>query len=266
MNFQSVIITGAKGYIGQNLIRYLNSKGVFKIYEIDKVFGTRIEDVDILLKADLVIHLAALSGIPDCENNPEDAISTNIFGSYNILDLAYKNQIPVLLASSQAAKSPSSNLYATTKATMELFAKKFNTLGSNNKILRFSNVFGGIEYLNTKKSVISCFINAKQNNELAQIHGTGKQTRDFIHVNELCRIIYDIILIYENITETTIDVGTGFPLEIKDVVDFLNLDYEYNLERTGGELINFADISVLEKYNIKPADLNFLYKYLEDFK
>lgn len=262
MKIENVTITGSSGYIGENLIRFLNSKGVFKIYCIDKVNGVRAEDVDYILNTDVIIHLAAISGIPACENDPEEAILSNVSASYNILNLAYKNNIPVILASSQAAKTPSASIYATTKFAMETEAKRLNKLGANNKILRFSNVFGGHKYLEKKNSVLSCFAKAYINGEVAKIHGDGCQERDFLHVDDLCKVIYEIAEKIYDITEDTIDIGTGFPTSIKDIVQYLDMKYTYSDERDGGEECNFADTLIMEKYELTVPSISKLYAFL----
>lgn len=264
MKIESVTITGSAGYIGENLIKFLNSKGIFKIYCIDKKDGVRLEEVDYLLKSDLIVHLAAVSGIPACENDPKEATLSNVSASMNVLQLAYKNDIPVLLASSQAAKTPGSNLYATTKYIMETEALRFNSLGAKNKILRFSNVFGGKNYVEKKNSVLACFEKAILNNEKIKIHGDGSQERDFLHVDDLCNVIYEIGCNIDKIEEEIIDIGTGFPTSIKDIVKYLEYDYEFNNERNCGESCNFADTYVLEKYSLPLPSISKLYDHLNN--
>jgi nucleoside-diphosphate-sugar epimerase len=262
MKLESVLVTGSDGYIGENLVRFLESKGVFKIYKIDKKSGVRLEDVDVILRCDLIVHLAAESGIPKCEEDPKEAILSNISASFNILNLAYKNNIPVILASSQAAKNPSSSLYASTKYAMEIEALRLNDKGANNKILRFSNVFGGYKYIEKKNSVLACFAKAFLNGEELKIHGSGKQERDFIHVDDLCKVIFQIGSQIDKIKESIIDVGTGYPISIISIVDYLRLDYEYSNERDGGETCNFADTSFLEKYGFDVPSISKLYEFL----
>lgn len=266
MKIESVILTGSCGYIGENLINFLNSNGIWKIYELDKKHGTRIEDIDVILKSDIVIHLAAESGIPNCEKNPEDAVLSNISGSFNILKLAFDTNTPVILASSQAAKSPSSSLYASTKYAMETEALRLNKKGANNKILRFSNVFGGHKYLEKKNSVLACFAKAISNGEKVKIHGDGKQERDFLHVDDLCKVIFQIGSQIDKIQEEIIDVGTGWPTSIESIVKYLVLDFVYSYDRSCGEACNFADTSILEKYGFDVPSLSKLYEFLNTIK
>jgi nucleoside-diphosphate-sugar epimerase len=262
MKIESVTITGSSGYIGENLIKFLNSQGIFKIYCMDKKEGVRVEEVDVLLNSDVIIHLAAESGIPTCEKNPEEAIRSNISASFNILKLAYENKIPVILASSQAAKNPSSGLYAMTKYAMEIEALRYNALGAQNKILRFSNVFGGIHYFNKKSSVLSCFGKAYLNGEKAKIHGNGCQERDFLFVDDLCKVVFEIAEKIYDIDDEIIDIGTGFPTSIKDIVQYLDMDYEFEYERNGGEECNFADTYVMEKHGLTIPSISKLYEFL----
>ena len=266
MSIESVLITGGCGYIGENLQQYLMNKGIYKIYDFDKLSGQGVEDLEIIPKVDFVVHLAAISGIPACQNNPSEAVRSNISASFNILKLAYRNNIPVILASSQAAKEPNSSFYASTKFIMEEEAKRLNELGMKNKILRFSNVYGGYQYLEKKTSVIANFCNAKLNNEQVKVHGDGSQERDFIHVNDLCEIIYGIMEKNDQIEEEIIDIGTGYMFSINEIIEWLELEYEYSNERSAGTSSNSADTDTLEKYQLDKANISNLFDYLNEFK
>jgi UDP-glucose 4-epimerase len=255
-----ILITGGSGYIGKNLIFNYQSK-FFDFINFDKKNNINIKDIKKLPNdLDFVIHLAAISGIKDCEENKKEAFYSNIVGSYNILDLANMYNIPVLLASSQAAKNPTSSFYAKTKYMMEQKALENNTkFNVKNKILRFSNVYGGIDYLQDKTSVVANFLNAKNKNEKLKIHGDGKQTRDFIHVYDLIHILLHIGIRIKNIQEEIIDIGTGVETRIIDVAKCIG-DYEFIKNNSSGINSSVADISILKKYYLN----NFRYN-IKDF-
>jgi nucleoside-diphosphate-sugar epimerase len=94
-------------------------------------------------------------------------------------------------------------MYATTKYIGEQMLK------TNNKyiIMRFANVFGGVNFIEDKTSVVAKFIRMYQRNAPIQVNGTGNQTRDFVHVDDICTAI--IRCINGEITNKCMDVGTG---------------------------------------------------------
>jgi UDP-N-acetylglucosamine 4,6-dehydratase len=112
---------------------------------------------------DLVIHLAALKHVPVCEENPYEAVKTNIVGTQNIIDAAIDNEVPrVLEVSSDKAVSPL-NLYGATKAVAEKLIISANNIGDTRfSCLRAGNVLG------TAGSVVPLF--------RAQLLGANKVT------------------------------------------------------------------------------------------
>jgi UDP-glucose 4-epimerase len=261
----SVIITGSEGYIGENLQHYLFNKGIYKVYCFDKKSGNNVEDLEILPEADVIIHLAAIPGIQNCEDNPTEAIINNVSASFNLLRLSYKQKIPIYFASSQAAKDPNSSLYAMTKFTVETEILRYNSLGMKNKILRFSNVYGGHKYLEKKTSVVANFINNHNNNKPLEIHGKGNQKRDFLHVNDLCEVIYDIYKHF-NIKDEIIDIGTGQEKSIIEIAKTLSNNIKYLEGRNVGCESNFADISILENNCLYIPKIDKVFHYLKGFK
>lgn len=260
----NILITGSAGYIGKNFSYYLPNN---KYFNMDKKEGINIDflpNIFIPDKIDFIIHLAAISGIKDCEENKKEAFYSNIIGSYNILDLANYKNIPVLVASSQAAKNPESSFYAKTKYMMEQRLlennKRYNI---KNKILRFSNVFGGVGYLESKTSVIANFLNAKLKNKKLKIYGDGQQTRDFIHVWDLINIIYFIAKNINNIKEEIIDIGTGNETKIIDIAKNIG-EYEFIKSNSVGVSSSIADISILKKHNLDNFNYN-IKGYLDEF-
>ena len=73
------------------------------------------------------------------------------------------------------------------------------------------------ERLVEKKSVIANFINAKLRSEAIVIDGDGNQTRDFIHVNEVCKAIERCLPLYG----IEVDIGTGKERSINQVANML---------------------------------------------
>lgn len=104
---------------------------------------------------DVVIHTAAMKHVPVCEENPEEAVSTNIDGARNIIEAALEEGVErVLVLSSDKATAPS-NLYGATKFVAEKLFTHANTY-SEDKSTRFSCVRLG-NVLGSRGSVVPLF-------------------------------------------------------------------------------------------------------------
>lgn len=242
-----ILITGSDGYIGTNLSRHLINYGHF-IYYVDKkndIDGDTQADAMYYRdyhKCDAVVHLSAIAGIQKCEDNPIEAIRENIEVANQVFSWGKKT----IFLSSQAAKSPS-NVYACTKFLGEKIATFYNKLGGDIVVLRLSNVFGGDRYLDLKSSVVARFATAWQQNGTVTINGDGNQTRDFIHVEDVCEAIRLALEHKEKIVEP-LDVGTGVATTIKNLAErFEGLEYELGGKGNVGVSSNIADISQAKK-------------------
>jgi len=179
-----ILVTGGEGYIGSNLKDFFKREGWnFISYDYKNLQDIRAKAIlkAFIEKADAVVHLAAISGVEACQKNPLVASDIMIDGTYNVIELCKKYQIPVWYASSFAAAKPT-NMYGILKRAGELLCKSYNQA----YILRISNVYGGKRYLELKNSVIAKWTKAIQRGEPITIYGDGRQTRDFIHVKDVC--------------------------------------------------------------------------------
>lgn len=248
MNKKHILITGANGYIGSNLTEYLqNIKGITVSNHVDKVWGNRAEDVRNLLQYDVVVHLAAMSGIADCMNDTDGSIRDNIIAPSNIFKLAKEQGIPVVFTSSQAAKTPEANLYAMQKRTMEVEAERLNTIGGDIKVIRLTNVYGGMHFLKKKKSVVANFVNAIKKDKELIIDGNGEQIRDYVHVDDVCAAIYKCIN-YKLLILEPIDIGTGIETSVFNLAKMTGGKYTFNKHsKMVGTLRNVANIKQAEQ-------------------
>jgi UDP-N-acetylglucosamine 4,6-dehydratase/5-epimerase len=173
----TILVTGGTGSWGHGLIRQLlplNPKKiiVFSRNESSQVAMKRsfdhprlsfcigdVRDKEALVKAlegvDYVFHLAALKHVPVCEDQPYEALKTNVIGTQNVIEAAIENKVKkVINISTDKAANPS-NFYGMTKAMGEKLIVYANLLGSDTKFIcvRGGNVLG------TNGSVIHLFIN-----------------------------------------------------------------------------------------------------------
>jgi UDP-glucose 4-epimerase len=243
---KNVLITGSEGYIAKNFIH--ENKKYFNIIGIDRKTGNEVLDFNDFENVDFIIHLAAISGIKNCDIDIEQTILDNVTSTIHLMKNAAQHKIPMIFASSQGAKNPD-NLYSITKRICEKEAEEYNNQGAKIICLRFSNVYGGFRYLEDKTSVVANFINAKMNNESIKINGNGEQIRDFIHVNDITKAIFRFIMKIDNINDFDIyDVGTGKGTSINGLCKMIKVDAPiYNNDRSTGVESNIANPGKLIK-------------------
>jgi len=234
-----ILITGGRGYIGENLKK---TSSEFDVCD----YGCTLAHAQHLDFADIkdhkgIVHLAALSGLAACEENPTEAVNKNILTAMNVFRLGLLAQIPVVFTSSQAAKDPQSSRYAYMKWICEQMAEIYNKEGGFNYVLRLSNVYGGYKYLEKKQTCIKQFITRYNKGYPLIVHGNGEQKRDFIHVDDVCEAIKNCFFHTDFSVDTEpMDIGTGKATSIMELVTMFpkkqNQHFEYqNIRNVGAD-------------------------------
>ena len=152
---------------------------------------------------DCVIHLAAESGVDLSIKNPRKSFDININGTFNYLDACRTNNVRNFIFASSGsvfgdAKPPMSEMtlknpistYGSSKLSIETFCETYSKIFEiNTTILRFSNAYG--PYSSHKKSIVANFSKNIINEKPISINGDGKTTRDYIHVSDIVKAIYN---------------------------------------------------------------------------
>jgi UDP-N-acetylglucosamine 4,6-dehydratase len=169
LNGKSVMVTGATGSFGQEFLRQLleaNEVEQIKVFSRDelKQFEMRAEfsspkieyllgdvrDYKRVLQAtvdvDVIIHAAAMKQIPAAEQNPMEAIKTNILGAENIVNAAIENRVKKVVALSTDKAANPANLYGATKLCSDKLMIAGNYLSDRTEtafsVVRYGNVLG----------------------------------------------------------------------------------------------------------------------------
>lgn len=194
-----ILVTGSNGYIGHNLVKMLQEKGHYVVGLDRRDLGLNLGDEfihqDILDnnhfedEYDTVIHLAALVQVGMGQKAAMDYYRTNVVGTMNMLErVDYKNFI---FASTCQAGSP--NVYGHSKYIAEGIIRQYCELNNkNHSIFRFGNVMGGSNLTNTD-GLLYNLIKAKETG-VFNVYGDGTQSRDYIHVHEICYALEKAIM------------------------------------------------------------------------
>jgi UDP-glucose 4-epimerase len=225
-----VLITGAGGFIGSNLLDYIQKLDSFEVLGIDNNPRIKnpnltildIKDINTLsFSPDIIFHLAAQSRVQPSFTHPTKSVKDNVMGTLSVLEYAKKHGSKVIYAGSSSKHfnhylSP----YSTTKYMGENLCNMFKEcFGLNVEIARFYNVYGPNEALDpVEGNVIGIWRYNIENNKVCQIVGDGKQQRDFIHVSDIVSGLMSIAL--TNISHGDAwELGTGSTTSINELAN-----------------------------------------------
>ena len=164
-----------------------------------------IRDYETCLKCcndiDIVVHLAANTGVAPSVENPRKDMEANVIGTFNMLEAARQNNVKKFIFSSSGAPigevippitedkpaKPVSPYGASKLAGEGYCSAYFRTFGLKTISLRFGNVYGPRS--KHKGSAVAKFFKHAIAGEPIEIYGDGNQTRDFIYIDDLVQAI-----------------------------------------------------------------------------
>ena len=240
------LITGHKGYIGSKLYTKLIELG-------HDVHGIDVESKDISEKLDIrwhlfdhnktfnhlkfkpeyIFHLAAKPSVQWSVENPSDSLAHNVMGSSRVLEYAkLVGAKRVIFASSAAAIIPTSP-YGAHKRMTELECKIYASLYEIDTVsLRYFNVYSEDQkYGGAYSTVISAWLEHIRNNKPLYLDGDGKQTRDFIHVDDIVDANIHCMTYKNDFNGEVYDVGTGISSSLIDIKTFISNVYDVKWEQ-----------------------------------
>jgi len=318
---ETVLITGGCGFIGTNLIKYLADKTYqlrildnlstgkeenlkklqsqyYRLPNVDSIVGD-IRNRKMVNQAvkgvDAVVHLAAHTNVVESIENPKEDWDINVNGTLNLLEACRKNGVGrFIFASSNAVLGEQSppideskipkplSPYGAAKLAGEASCSSYyHSFGLNVISLRFANCYG--PYSEHKTSVVSRFMRCALDGTSLIIYGDGNQTRDFVHVDDVCQAIYLALTTQQaQGTQQTFPCGevfqiaTGVETSIRNLAKLIGeitgreLQIIHEPERKGEIKRNYSNISKARAMlGFKPkvelrAGLNNLWEWLNE--
>lgn len=255
---KTVLVTGADGFLGTNLIRDLLSRQA-KIVTFSRQgissksllnregltgqlaaqeLGT-VEDLDRVMevvkqhKIEIIYHLAALPLVEIGQANPVQTFQVNVAGTWNVLEAARQNQVEKTIAVStahvygdnpnlpfQEAYYPQpSRPYETSKACADLIAQSYaDSFGLDVEIPRFVNIYGPGD-LNFNR-LVPKVIKTVLSGENPRLWDSGA-VRDFLYVDDAISALRSLaeIKLSTKKRNRIFNFGSGQPVKIVDLAN-----------------------------------------------
>lgn len=216
----------------ENLETILNK---INLYQID--IRNKQKMKEIVKGYDGIFHEAALTSVPESFKKHQEYFDVNVKGTENIFEIAKKENIKVVFASSssvygEANKIPIKedyekkpiNPYGKTKLECEILANRY----ADNELqvvgLRYFNVYGKGQ-TGTYAGVITKFLENIDSHESFRINGDGNQIRDFVHVEDVAQA--NIVAMECKIKYGFFNIGTGIGTSINDLTRLIMKIYNH---------------------------------------
>ncbi len=250
-----MLVTGGAGFIGSHVVDALVARGD-TVTVLDDLSSGKLENLknhkgsgafqfvrgDIrdtkavgkaLSDADAVIHEAAIVSVPLSVKNPELTHSVNVEGTLNLLKASSDRGVRRFIFASSCAvygeqkklpiseDAPSRPLspYAASKLAAEQNCLAFRDLGGLEAVcLRYFNVYGPRQIPGEYAGVMIKFLERIRASQPPIIYGDGKQTRDFVHVQDVVEATL-LALERDSATGEIINIGTGRGASINELCE-----------------------------------------------
>jgi len=221
-----IIITGGAGFVGSTIVDQLLDEGVRQIIIVDNLVRGSENNIrnalksgkvtfvngdirntdlldDLFSDTDYCFHMAALR-ITQCAAEPREAFEVMYDGTFNVAEACVKHKIKKIVAASSASIYGQANmfptkethhpynnmtLYGAAKAANELmFSSFYHMYGLKHMMLRYFNIYGPRMDIHGKYTeVLIKWYHLLKARKEPLIYGDGKQTMDFVFVEDIAR-------------------------------------------------------------------------------
>lgn len=248
---RKVLVTGGAGFIGSHLVEKLHQAG-FPVMVVDNLShgdkdwlpaGVTLVEKDVRdpelsgvfrrYSPQIVYHLAAQQDAARATDDPKFDASVNIVGTINVLESCRTGKVRKLIYAGSVAgfgeprKLPISadqvrqpqSFYGVSKHTVEHYLKIYcQNYGLEFVNLILANVYGPRQDPLSEGGVVAIFTHRMVNDQPVIIHGDGKQTRDFVYVDDVVTAFIQAMKFGKN---QSLMVGTGKETSINQLFNLL---------------------------------------------
>ncbi len=262
-----ILVTGGAGFIGSHLIDALIKKNhrVFvidnlstgfkknvnpkaKFHKTDLTDHKKIEAIIKKGKPEVIFHLAAQIDVRKSVADPVFDANSNILAGINLIKLASQYKVKKFIFSStggaiygdtknrptgeKESEWPLSP-YGIAKLTIDKFLNYYREIhGLNSVSLRYGNVFGPRQNPHGEAGVVAIFLNKMFRGEQPVINGDGRQTRDYVFVED---VVNANLLALKNFQKTGIyNVGAGKETDVNQLFREINRHFGDKFKESHG--------------------------------
>jgi UDP-glucose 4-epimerase len=245
-------VTGGAGMIGAAVVRALVSRGD-QVVVLDsgtaagfsnvEGAGAQIIEADIreraavdraLRGADAIVHLAAQASVPHSIADPINDLQINVDATLSLLEAARAMGVRrFVFASSNAVVGGHAppvheelvpwpvSPYGAAKAAIEAYLRAYHeAFGFESVSLRFANAYG--PYAAHKSAVVAAFIKTYLAGGPLRINGSGEQTRDFVHIDDVATVVLACLdAPADTIANHVLQVGTGAETSLLQLAELI---------------------------------------------
>ena len=290
MTGPTALVTGGAGFIGSHVAAAFGRAGHSVRVLDDLSTGTRahcdaawrLDVADVrdaaavdasVAGAEVVVHLAAFTSVPESFEKHEECTDTNVLGTWNVLEACARHEVRKLVFASSSAvyaelpDAPKSETdcpepispYAVSKLEGEHLLEIFRRArGLASTALRFFNVYGPRQPADSAyAAAVPIFAERGLRGEPLTLYGDGHQTRDFVFVEDVAEAV---LRAGASPRSGVFNVGSGQAIEILELADTIvgltggDPEHRFEAPRPGDVRSSTADVRrVAEALEWKPS-------------